>query len=97
MKNIDETRNYFNEEIKQNDLMSKKHKSVCSTLSYIEHLFILASAVTGCVSISGFASLMCIATAISSCRVAITAGIKGYKPIIKKKKKKHDKSIASEN
>ena len=25
-KNIDETRNYFLEEIKQNELMSKKHK-----------------------------------------------------------------------
>ena len=64
---------------------------------YWTFLFILASAVTGCVSISGFASLMCIATAISSCRVAIAVGFKRYKPIIKKKKKKHDKSIASEN
>ena len=37
--------------------MSKKHKKVCTALSYIEHLSILASAVTGCVSISAFVSL----------------------------------------
>ena len=29
LKNIDERRNYFTEEIKQNELMSKKHKKVC--------------------------------------------------------------------
>ena len=88
MKNIDETRNYFNEEIRQNDLMSKKPKKVCSTLSYIEHLLILASAVTGCVSISAFSSLICLSIDITSCGVAITAVIKKYKPIIKIKKKK---------
>ena len=33
---IDETRNYFVEEMKQNDLMSKKHKKVCTTLTYIK-------------------------------------------------------------
>ena len=37
LKNIDETRNYFLEETKQNELMSKKHKNVCATLHYIEH------------------------------------------------------------
>ena len=35
-KNIDETRNYFDEEIKQNELMSKNHIQVCTTLHYIE-------------------------------------------------------------
>ena len=33
---IDETRNCFVEEMKQNDLMSKKHKKVCTTLTYIK-------------------------------------------------------------
>ena len=37
LKNIDETTNYFLEEIQQNKLMSKKHKIVCTTLNYIEH------------------------------------------------------------
>ena len=31
-----ETRNYFIEEVKQNDLMSKEHEKVCAALNYIE-------------------------------------------------------------
>ena len=48
LKNIDETRNYFLEEIKQNELMSRKHKKVCIILNYIWHFLILASTITGC-------------------------------------------------
>ena len=40
LKNIGETRNYLIEEINQNELMSKKHKKVCTTLNYIEHFTI---------------------------------------------------------
>ena len=40
LKNIDETRNYFLEEIKQNELMSRKHKKVRTTLNYIEDFLI---------------------------------------------------------
>ena len=40
LKNIDKTRNYFLEEIKQNELMSRKHKKVCTTLKYIEDFLI---------------------------------------------------------
>ena len=32
LKNIEETRNFFLEEIKQNELMSRKYKKVCTTL-----------------------------------------------------------------
>ena len=56
LKNIDEIRNYLIEEINQNELMSKKHKKVCRVLDYTENLLILISTVTGCVSISDFAS-----------------------------------------
>ena len=35
LKDIDETRNYFIEEINQNELMSKRHKNVCGVLNYI--------------------------------------------------------------
>ena len=52
MRNIDETRNYLIDEINRNELMSKKHKSICATLNYIEDFLIVASTVTGCVSIS---------------------------------------------
>ena len=98
LKNIDETRNYLIEETNRNELLSKKHKKVCTTLNYIEHFLILASTITGCVSISAFASLIGIPIGITSSAIglkicAITAGIKKYKSIIKKKKKKHDKII----
>ena len=58
LKNINQTRNFFLEEIEQNELMSKKHKRVGTTLNYIEHFLILASPITGYVSISAFASLL---------------------------------------
>ena len=54
LKNIDKTINYLIEEIKKNELMSRKHKKVCTTLNCIEHFLILASAITGCISISSF-------------------------------------------
>ena len=48
LKNIDETRNCLIEEINQNELMSKKPKNVCTTLSYIAHFLILGPIITGC-------------------------------------------------
>ena len=77
--------------------MSKKHKNVFRVLNYIEHLLILISTVTGCVSIFAFASLVGIPIGITSSVIGlkicvITAGIKKYKSI-KKKKKKHDKIV----
>ena len=47
-------------------MTSKQHRKVFTTLNYIEHLLILATAVTGCVSISAFASLVGIFIAITS-------------------------------
>ena len=38
--------------------MDKKHKKGSIMLNYIEHLFILVFAVTGCIFISAFASLL---------------------------------------
>ena len=68
LKNVDEIRNYFIEEIDQNGLMSTKYKKVCGVWSYTKHLLILVSAVTGCVmcSISSFASLAGIPVGITS-------------------------------
>ena len=65
-------------------------------MNYIEHLYILISAVIGCLSISVFASLVGIPLRIKSSATGlkicvITAEIKKYKSIIKKKKKEHDK------
>ena len=58
LKNLNETMNYLIEEIKQNQLMGKDCEKVCTTLNYIELFLILASTITGCVSISAFASLI---------------------------------------
>ena len=61
--------------------MSKKYKKTCKYLNYGENLLILASTVTGCVSISAFASLVAIPAGITSSALGIkicpiTAGIK---------------------
>ena len=67
-------------------------------MNYIEHLLILVSTNTECVSISAFASVVTIPVGITSSEVGlkisvITGGIKKNKTIIKKKKKKHDKIV----
>ena len=86
-----EIRNYFVGEIEQNDLMSNRHKTVCKGLNYIKHFLNLASGITRCISISDIASLFVIPIGIMSSAIglkicAITAGIKKYKSIIKKKR-----------
>ena len=98
-KEIDKTRNYFIEEIKQNKLISKKHKRICKILKYISHLLTLASStVTRCVPISTLALLTGIPVDFPSYAIVINffimiTGIKKYKPINKRKKKKHDKIV----
>ena len=49
LKNKDEERNHFIEEMNQNDLINEKHKIIGTTLDYIEPLLILVFAITGCV------------------------------------------------
>ena len=46
--------------------MSGKHKEVCRGLSYIKLFLVFVSAVSGCVSISAFASLVSIPVGIAS-------------------------------
>ena len=89
LKSMDETRNHFREEIEKNELMRRKHKKVCTTLNYVKHFLILASTITGRISISAFASLLAIPIGIRSSAIgfkmcALTAGIQKYKSIIKK-------------
>ena len=78
--------------------MSEKYKKTYKYLNYVEYLLILASTVTGCVSISAFIPLVCVPVGITSPAVgikicAIIAGIIKYKSMIKEKKKKHDKLV----
>ena len=42
LKNIEEIKIYFIREIDQNELMTKKHKKLCKTLNYIDHILIFA-------------------------------------------------------
>ena len=79
-------------------MMSRMHKKVFTTLNYIEHVLILASTITRGISISDFASLFGVPIGITSSAIglkicAIAAGVKKYRSIIKKKKKKHDKMV----
>ena len=55
-------RNYFLVEIEENELMSRKHKKVCTTLN----ISYLAFSLTGCISSPSFASLLGIAKGIKS-------------------------------
>ena len=71
LKNIDETRNYFLKKIEQNELMSKKHKKICTNINNIEQFLILASAMTGCLSISAIASLLGIPIGITSSAIGL--------------------------
>ena len=71
--------------------MRRKHKNVCKTLDYVEHLLILASTAARYISISDFTSLLGIPIVITSSAIglkiyAIALGIKKYKSMIKKKK-----------
>ena len=84
LKKIEEIKNYFIKEIDRNEVMNKKHKGLSTILKYIEHMLFLASAVTECIQISAFPSLLGISIGSTSSVIglkvcAITAGIKKYK------------------
>ena len=83
LRKNDETRNYLLDEIKHNYLMSEKYKKTSKYLNYVEKLLILDSAVTGCVSIFAFSSLIYVPVGITSSAVginicAVTAESKRY-------------------
>ena len=64
----------------------------------MDHLLTVTFTITGCVSISAFASLIGIPIGSASAAIGlkicvITGGIKKYKSIIRKKKTKHDKIV----
>ena len=63
--------NYLLDKTKHNDIMSEKYKNTCKCLDYVEHLLILALTITGCISVSVFASLVAISVVITSGTVGI--------------------------
>ena len=71
-------------------IKNEKNKQTCKCLNYSGNLLIPSSTTTACVSISAFASLVCVPVGITSSAIgikicAITAGIKKYISIIKTK------------
>ena len=64
-------RNFLLEEIKHNDFMSEKYKKTYKYLNYVEHLLIIVSVVTGCVSFCAFALLVCFPVGITNSAVRI--------------------------
>ena len=96
LKNIDDTRNYFLKEIKQNKLMSRKYRKLCTTLNYIENFSFSFYNYWMCLNFLLLLILLGISIGVTSSAIglnifAIAAGIEKYKSLIKKKKTKHDK------
>ena len=76
----------------------KTIKKVGRTLNYFEYFLIFVFAVSGCVLIDAFCSLFGVFVGILNSAVGLkistlTAGIKMYKSIIKKKSKIHNKKV----
>ena len=91
---INEIRNYLIKEINQNELMSKNRQKVCTVLNYIHHSLVSNSTITGCVSITLVGISIGIASSTIGLKICvITAGIKKYKSIIKKKRRKNNKIV----
>ena len=65
----------------------EEHRKMCMALNYFEHFLIFVCAVSECVSISAFASLLSVPVGITSSALclkicAFAGGIKKYKSII---------------
>ena len=78
--------------------MSGRNKKISTALNYIGHVLVLVSIIIGCISISGFASLLGLLVGITSSTIGwkvflITTGIKKYNSTIKKYKMKHSKTV----
>ena len=72
--------------------MIERNKKVYNALNYCKHFLVLVFAVSGCVSISAFASLVSVSvgmahSAVGSKICVIIAGIKRYKSIVKEKER----------
>ena len=94
-KYINETKNYFTEEPNKKDLMSRKHKKVCTALHYVNtYLFYLLQLLDMFLFLLFFSWNSCrhckicitIKSLYNNCRI-----IKNNKSIINQKQKNHEK------
>ena len=63
---VEEASNYHLDQNKNNDLMIEKYKKTFKNLNHFENLLILSLGITACVSISVFASLICVTVGTTS-------------------------------
>ena len=95
---INEIRNYFNNEIKERkDIIKKLNKYIVS-FDYLDKMFITLSASLGTLSIASYASVVGIPAGITSASLTLVftvgTGIsKSLLKLTKKRKKKHNKII----
>ena len=95
---INEIRNYFNNEIKERkDIIKKLNKYIVS-FDYLDKIFITLSASLGTLSIASYASVVGIPAGITSASLTLVftvgTGIsKSLLKLTKKRKKKHNKII----
>ena len=57
--------------MKHKDLMNEKHKNVCRCLNYFEKIFVFVFAVSRCVSISAFPSVLSVPASITNSAVGL--------------------------
>ena len=98
LNEISKIENYFNSEINQRKLCSKKLSKYVSAFDYIDKIFIVLNAATGGVCIISHATLVGAPVGIASAGFAIvfslaTGIIKKLLKTTRNKKKKHEKIL----
>ena len=78
---------------RQNEWMNRNHKKFCETLNYIKHFLFQLLYLLDIFQFLLLLLCLVFAQELQVLQQAIAAGIKKYKPIIKKKKTKHDKIV----
>ena len=98
LNEISKIQNYFNQEIKDRKLNSKKLSKYVAAFDYIDKVLIVLSATSGGVSIISFTTVIGVPVGIASASFtlifSLTTGlIKKLLSITRNKKKKHDKIL----
>ena len=99
MDEINKIKNYFNAEIKERKDIVKKISKYITAFDYADKLFIKLSASFGTLSIVSHATVVAIPVGIAGASLTViftvtTGVVKKLLNVTKKKKKKHNKTIA---
>ena len=96
---INEIRDYFNNEIKERKVIIKKLNKYLVSFDYLDKIFITLSASFGTLSIASYASVVGIPAGITGASLTLVFTIgtgisKSLLKLTKKRKKRHNKIIA---